>query len=114
MPIPPNIPWDQVLRHGPKVLETATALFERWQTRRPEPVDPNAEVRQQLETVVGRLQALEEAEASQAALVRSMAEQLTSQTSALQEANRRARMAVGVAGVAGVVAVVAMAMVLMR
>ena len=101
MPIPPNIPWDQVLRHGPRVLDAATALFEKWQTRRPEPVHPHEEApHNPLQVVEQRLQALETAEAEQAALVREMAREMQDMADELQRQRLRTRIALILAGVA--------------
>ncbi len=105
MPIPPNIPWDQVLRHGPKVLQTATALFDKWQARRPEPVDPNAEMRVQVAAIVARLQALEETEATQSEVIRNMARQIEGLSAGLAEMSQKIRLARALAGVATLVAI---------
>lgn len=108
MPIPPNIPWDQVLRHGPKVLDAATALFEKWQARRPEPVNPHAEEpANPLAVVEQRLQILEEAETAQSALVREMAREMQAMAAELERGRRLARLALALAGAALAVAVVA-------
>ena len=105
MPIPPNIPWDQVLRHGPKVLQTATALFDKWQARRPEAVDPNAEMRIQVAAIVARLQALEETESTQSEVIRNLAQQIEGLSAGLAEHSRKIRLAWATAGAAVLLAV---------
>ena len=100
MAIPPKIPWHQVLRHGPKVLETATSLFEKWQARKPEPVDPNAGIHAQLDAIVERLQVLEETESSQSEVIRNMAQQIEGLAAGLTELEKRTRIAWTIAGIA--------------
>lgn len=108
MPIPPNIPWDQVLRHGPKVLDAATALFEKWQARRPEPVNPHAEApTNPLSVVEQRLQILEEAETAQSALVREMAREMQAMAGELERARKYSRLALGLGAAALALAVLA-------
>ena len=114
MPIPPNIPWHQVLRHGPKALETATSLFDKWQNRRPEPVDPNAGVHSQMETIVTRLQVLEETEATQSEVIRNMARQIESLAAGLAELEKRTRIAWAISGVAVLLAAGACVALLLR
>ena len=114
MAIPPNISWDQVLRHGPRVLDAATALFDKWQAKKPEPVDPQAELRQQLATVVQRLQAIEEAQAAQSAVTRELAEQLQAQNAVLARTQDRLKQVLWLAVVSMLLALAAGAMLLLR
>jgi hypothetical protein len=109
MPIPPNIPWDQVLRHGPRVLDAATALFEKWQARRPEPVNPHDEAPSNpLQVVERRLQTLESAEAEQSALVREMAREMQGMAAELQRQRQRNRIALALAGAGLALSVIAL------
>ncbi len=108
MPIPTNIPWDQVLRHGPKVLDAATALFEKWQARKPEPVNPHAEApTNPLAVVEQRLQTLEEAETAQSALVREMAREMQAMAAELERCHRHSRLALGLGAAALALSVLA-------
>jgi predicted nucleic acid-binding Zn-ribbon protein len=76
------IPWDKVILHGPQVLDVAKNLYGKWQARpRQAEVEveveaaSNDEVQTQLNNLVLRLQALEEAGEKQAALATKLAEQ---------------------------------------
>jgi hypothetical protein len=109
------IPWAQVMLHGPKVLDAATAMFDKWQSRpRPEAVDPNAEVRTQISSIVKRLQVLEEAEAAQAEVTKNMAEQVQGLSAGLTELSRKAALAAWLAGGALAVSVVALVVAIVR
>jgi predicted nucleic acid-binding Zn-ribbon protein len=74
------IPWDKVILHGPQVLDVAKNLYGKWQAR-PKQAEveieaaSNDEVQTQLNNLVLRLQALEEAGEKQAALATKLAEQ---------------------------------------
>jgi|GEM_PF-2877961 len=95
------IPWDQVILHGPRVLDAATAMFDKWKTRpKPEAVDPDAEVTIQLAAIVKRLQALEEAESAQAEVSKNMAEQIQGLSAGLAEISKKATLASWLSGIA--------------
>lgn len=74
------IPWDKVILHGPQVLDVARNLYGKWQTR-PKQADvetqdaPHDELHAQLNKLVLRLKALEDAGEKQAALATQLAEQ---------------------------------------
>jgi len=95
------IPWDQVILHGPRVLDAATAIFDKLKTRpRTESIDPDSEVKIQLAAMVQRLQVLEEAQTAQAEIGKNMAEQIEGLTAALEQMSRKATLASWIAGVA--------------
>ena len=71
------IPWKVVVNALPAIVDTARKLFEAWLSRpKVPPVDPNADVRTQLASMMEKFAALELAELDQAKLVSQMAEQL--------------------------------------
>ena len=71
------IPWAAILKALPTVVVTAKELWNHWSSRpKTAPVDPNADVKTQLASVVERLAALESGETDQAKLVSQIAEQL--------------------------------------
>ncbi|GAB3546797.1 hypothetical protein GCM10027343_25170 [Noviherbaspirillum agri] len=109
------IPWSQVILHGPKVLDAATTLWDKWNSRpRPQAIDPNAESMTQMEAVLQRLQQLEEAQAASAELEKNMAQQIASLTAGYAELSRKATMAIWTAAGALVVAFIAVGVALAR
>src|SRR3569832_2444170 len=93
------IPWDQVILHGPRVLDAATAMFDKWKTRpKPEAVDPDAEVTIQLAAIVKRQQTLKETKSTQAEVSKNMAEQIQGLSAGLAEISGGAARAAGRAG----------------
>jgi predicted transcriptional regulator len=70
------IPWDKVIQHGPQVLDAAKSLYSKWQLRpKQEEINPGLAPQTQLDRLLARVQALEEAEEKRAALMTQMAEQ---------------------------------------
>lgn len=103
------IPWDQVILHGPRVLDAATAIFDKWKTRpKPESIDPDSEVKIQLAAIVRRLQALEEAQTAQAEISKNMAEQIEGMAAGLEQLSRKAALASWAAGGALLLSVIAL------
>lgn len=109
------IPWDKVIIHGPKVIDVATSLLDKWKSRpKPELMDPNADVKIQLVAVTQRLQALEDAETAQAEVVKNIAEQMQGLLTGLSELSRKANLAIWLASGALVVSAVALIVSLLR
>ena len=109
------IPWSQVILHGPKVLDAATTLWGKWNSRpRPQPIDPDSEPRLQAAELAQRLQMLEEAQAANAELVKNMAEQIQGISAGLSEVSRKTIIALWLAGGALLAAVTALILVVMR
>ena len=77
MPVAAAIPWSVILNALPTVVVTAKELWNHWSSRpKAAALDPNADVKTQLASVLERLAALENVETGQAKLVSQMAEQL--------------------------------------
>jgi hypothetical protein len=113
--MPVHIPWDQVVLHGPKVLDAATALWDKWNSRpKPQPVGPNAETGTQVAAIVQRLQQLEEAQAASAELEKNMAQQIQSLTAGYAELSRKTTIALWFAGSALLVSFIALGVALAR
>lgn len=109
------IPWSQVILHGPKVLDAATTLWGKWNSRpKPQPIDPDAEPGLQAAELAQRLQALEEAQAANAELVKNMAEQIQSISEGLTDLSRKTRIAIWVACGAILLSVCTLGVALMR
>ena len=109
------IPWSQVILHGPKVLDAATTLWDKWNSRpRPQPISPDSEPALQAAELVQRLQMLEEAQAANAELVKSMAEQIQSLSAGLSETSRKTTITLWLAGTALVASLAALILVLVR
>lgn len=115
--MPVHIPWDQVIRHGPKVLDAATSLWDKWNSRpRPQPVDPQDgdNVDAQMLVLIQRLQQLEEAQAASAELEKNMAEQIQNLSAGYAELSRKLTIALWSAGGAVLVSVIALGIALAR
>jgi len=109
------IPWSQVILHGPKVLDAATAMWDKWNSRpRPPAIDPNAESMTQMDAILQRLQQLEEAQAASAELEKNMAQQIASLTAGYAELSRKTTAAIWIAGGALLVAFIAVGVALAR
>ncbi|HJV75690.1 MAG TPA: hypothetical protein VJ654_15805 [Noviherbaspirillum sp.] len=109
------IPWSQVILHGPKVLDAATTLWGKWNSRpKPQPIDPNSEPRLQAAELALRLQALEEAQAANAELVKNMAEQIQSVSEGLSDLSRKTTIAIWTACGAIVLSACTLVVVLIR
>lgn len=113
--MPVHIPWDQVILHGPKVLDAATLLWDKLNSRpRPQAIDPDAEIKTQLAGIVQRLQALEDAQAASVELDKAMAEQLQGLSAGLSELSRKTAIALWTACGAMLVSVIVLAVVVLR
>lgn len=92
------IPWDQVILHGPKVLDAATSIFDKWKTRpRPQAINPEAEVQTQLTAIAQRLQALEEAQTAQTEVAKDMAQQIQSLSAGFSDLSKKTALALWLA-----------------
>jgi len=113
--MPVHIPWDQVILHGPKVLDAANTLWNKWNSRpRPQAVDPNGDAGTQLNAVLQRLQQLEEAQAASAELEKNMAQQIRSLTAGYVALSRKTAVARWIAGSALLVSFIALGVALAR
>jgi hypothetical protein len=109
------IPTAILIEAAPRIFEAAMGAFDKWKTRpKPEPVDPSADPRAQLAAIVARLQALEDAESSQAEVVKNIAGQLEGLSAAFTESSRKTTTALWIAGVAVGASIVAIAIAAFR
>lgn len=86
------IPWNKILEiiTSDVVINGAKDLWERWDSKtNPPPVDPQSEIKTQIEVIVKRLEALEASEPDQAKLMKEIAEQLQGVSTGLIEVSRR-------------------------
>jgi hypothetical protein len=112
-----SVKWEEVVRHGPKIVEAARILYENSRQRQqrsggssPGP-DVNAGRLADLEAEVRRLQ---ENETQQAALVTDIANQLESLTRSVDALGARVQTLLWLGGGALVVALAALALALAR
>jgi len=104
------VPWAQIFRLMPSILELSQELFRR--TRRQAPgetpgMGPN-ENESAIAVLEERISRLEELERKQAELVRSMAEQLEQLTTAATALHRQGRLLIAGLAVTGAVALAAL------
>jgi uncharacterized coiled-coil protein SlyX len=102
------VPWAQIFRLMPSILELSHELLKR--TRRPPPSEPLApdENDPAVTALEARIRRLEENERNQAELVRNMAEQLEQLTTAATALHRQWRILLAGLVATGVVALVAL------
>jgi hypothetical protein len=104
------VPWAQIVRLMPSILELSHELLKR--TRRQPPIESPAPIETDpvVAALEGRISRLEENERNQAVLVTNMAEQLEQLPVAVTALHRQSRLLLaGLIG-AGAVAVVALIM----
>jgi len=78
MVLPVAIPWKVVIANLPSLIEAAKKLADALASRRKEPpIDPNADIKSQVASIVEKLQQLEDEEIKQAALISQITQQLT-------------------------------------
>lgn len=108
------VPWAQIVRLMPSILELSHELLRR--TRRLKPGEAPTSVPNENDSAVimleERIGRLEELERKQAELVRSMAEQLEQLTTAVTALHRQGRMLVAGLAVTGAVALAALTLAL--
>jgi len=97
------VPWAQIFRLMPSILELSHELLRR--TRRLTPAEASAPGPGVLEERIGRL---EELERNQAELVSNMAQQLEQLTAAATALHRQGRMLIAGLAVTGLVALAAL------
>lgn len=101
------VPWGQIVRLMPSILELSHELLKR--TRRVPPAEPPAplEADPAVAALEERITRLEENERNQAELVTNMAEQLEQLTEAVTALHRQGRLLLGGLIATGVVSLVA-------
>jgi hypothetical protein len=104
------VPWAQIVRLMPSILELSHELLRR--TRRLKPGEAPTSVPNETDSAVimleERIGRLEDLERKQAELVRSMAEQLEQLTTAATALHRQSRMLIAGLAVTGAVALAAL------
>ena len=115
-----SVKWEEVVRHGPKIVEAARILYETSRQRQqsspgsagsaPGP-DVNA---RRLADLDNRVRRLEENETEQAALVTDIANQLETLTRSVDALGARVQLLLWLGGGALVVSLVALALSLAR
>jgi hypothetical protein len=103
------VPWAQIVRLMPSILELSHELLRRTRRRPPESEQPVPDDKPSATAALeSRVLALEENERRQAELVTNMADQLEQLTTAITALHGQWRILVGGVVVVGVVAVVAL------
>jgi|SRR5215218_4405306 len=116
-----SVKWDEVVRHGPKIVEAARILYETSQQRQQPPSSgatgsssgPDLSSRH-LAEMDNRVRRLEENETEQAALVTDIANQLESLTRSVDALGSRVQMLLWLGGGALVVSLAALPLALAR
>jgi DNA-directed RNA polymerase specialized sigma24 family protein len=110
-----SLPWKDIILALPGVASTANDLLKKWKSKpEQDPLDENESPAQQIAVIAERLQALESAQAAQAALNKELADQLQALSVGLTEVSRRVTMALWIAGVGAGTAAAALIVVLSR
>ena len=85
-----KIPWKQLIVLIPDVVKAARDIWKRWDSKpKPEPIDPNASITEQISKISSRIQSLENNEASQSKVVSEIADQLQGIAIGLKETAAR-------------------------
>ena len=106
MPLASALPWRKILTALPYVVATADKARKALSSRSEPPVDPTADLKTQLAELAARVQENDAAQAEQAKLVASIAEQLEAVAERSARTSRIAWAALIVAVIALVVAVI--------
>jgi benzoyl-CoA reductase/2-hydroxyglutaryl-CoA dehydratase subunit BcrC/BadD/HgdB len=110
------VPWQEILVHGPRILDTARKIYERIADKKISPVvqslDPNSAA--DLETLRLSVNRIAENQKEQVKLLRDAAIQIEALTKAVEALRIRVVVAAGVALIALLAAIASLALVLWR
>ena len=110
-----QIPWKELIKIIPTVVVAAKELWNKWSSKTQPPlVDPQSEMKIQIATIVGRLQALESSEVDQANLMKQITEQLQGISTGLTEVSDRSSIGVWLGASALVVSCITLLLVVLR
>ena len=114
-----SVKWDEVVRHGPKIVEAARILYETSRQRQQQAPGATAGSAsgpdpRHLADLDNRVRRLEENETEQAALVTDIANQLETLTRSVDALGSRVQMLLWLGGGALVVGLAALALALAR
>ena len=110
-----SVKWEDVVRHGPKIVEAARVLYETNRQRQPRPgPDSTSGLKTSLADLEAQVHRLQDNESQQAALVNDIAKQLNDLTGSVDALASRVRMLFWLGGGALVVGLAALVLALVR
>lgn len=114
-----SVKWEDVVRHGPKIVEAARVLYETSRQRQPRPAgssgpDSASGLKTSLADLEAQVRRLQDNETEQAALVTDIARQLDALTSSVDALASRVQMLLWLAGGALAAGVAALVLALVR
>lgn len=114
-----SVKWEDVVRHGPKIVEAARVLYETNRQRRPRPAgssepDTNSGMKTSLADLEAQVHRLQDNESQQAALVNDIARQLNDLTGSVDALASRVQTLLWLSGAALVAGLAALVLSLAR
>jgi hypothetical protein len=85
-----SLPWKQIIKHLPEVVEAARELMKRWRSKpQTAPIDPSVALDAQVKSLTQRVASFEDNERAQSEVVSQLAEQLQAVVAGLKETTAR-------------------------